>query len=690
MSETIRILFVTANPNLAEQVISSIRTRGSAVRPEQVETQDDLINALENTRHDVVVLIEPGLVLSRDVVDTALRDSGRRIPLVLLTERPEPERVLDYEAGSFAVVDHEQVELASLMAIRAAEQRRLRQRVQRLEASLHESENRCQLLLDNSRDAIAYVHEGMHLYANASWRERFGIEDPDEVDGLPLMDLVTADNRGEMKALLRRFQNGEEGDTARAHFHLQSIDGLPFEADLRLSAASVEGEACTQLQLEASQEDPELAERIDFLSQRDLVTGLYNRQHFLSTIESAQTRAEETEKPFALLTLAVDRFAEIRAKVGMSAADLLLADMGKVIEDHFPEPAIAARLEGEHFGVLAPETRRQEVEERIHSLMQAVTGHVFELNQSSTNCTLSAGAVIADESAPSTEDLLDQAHRALEEAVEAGGGVHRFYHPAEGELTQGQADQQWKLRIQDALDHDRLELRFQPIVHLHGNDRPRYSVFVRLRDADGHLHEPSAFLPAAERTGMAPAVDRWIVKTALGELAGCLKAQPKTQFFLKLGTGSMGDPTVVSWLNDDLHALRIPADNVVVELKEPTVVTNLKPAMKVSRGLVEMHSHLCIDDFGNGLNPFQLLQHLEADHIKLDPSFVEGLAENEENQEAIREYVDAAHAKGKQVIVPHVEDASVLAVLYGLNVNLVQGYFIQSPLAKPTFDFEAT
>lgn len=189
---------------------------------------------------------------------------------------------------------------------------------------------------------------------------------------------------------------------------------------------------------------------------------------------------------------------------------------------------------------------------------------------------------------------------------------------------------------------------------------------------------------------MAPAVDRWIVKTALGELAECLKSAPKTQFFLKLGTGSLGDPTVVNWLNDDLRALRIPADNVVVELKEPTVVTNLKPAMNVSRGLAEMHSHLCVDDFGNGLNPFQLLQHLAADHIKLDPSFVEGLAEDEENQEAIREYVDTAHAKGKQVIVPHVEDASVLAVLYGLNVNLVQGYFIQSPLATPTFDFEAT
>lgn len=690
MNETIRTLFVTSNPNRAEEVISNIRTRGNAIRPEQVSTTDALAEALENRRFDVIVLIEPGLGLTREHIDEALLASGRRTPVVVLTERAEAERLDDYEAGAYAVVDHERNELASILTVRAAEQFQLRQQMARIDTSLQESERRCQLLLDNSRDAIAYVHEGMHIYANASWRERFGIADPEEVDGLPLMDLIAPESRDELKALLRRFQNGEEGEQAHQAFQLQSFDGTPFEANLRLSTASVEGEACTQVLLDSAQEDPELAEKIDYLSQRDLVTGLYNRQHFTGMIETAQTQAAQSEKPFALVTLAVDRFTDIRANVGMSASDLLLADIGKLIEDHFAEPAIAARLDGEHFGILIPDTRRNEVESRIHGLMEAVTGRVFELSNASTNCTLSAGVVIADETAANAEELLAQADRALQEAVEAGGGAHRFFRPAEGEMNQAQADQQWKLRIQDALDHNRLELLYQPIVNLHGADRPRYSVFVRLRDAEGHVHEPDAFLPSAERTDMATPIDRWILKTALQVLAEQLKQDPGTQFFLKLTTGSLGDPSVVSWLHDDLHTLRVPADNVVVELKEPTVVTHLKPSMHVARGLQEMHGHLCIDDFGNGLNPFQLLQHLEADHIKLDPSYVKNLAESDENQQIIREYTEAAHAKGKQVIVPYVEDASVLAVLYSLNVNLVQGYFLQAPMTAPTFDFSST
>ncbi|WP_019625737.1 EAL domain-containing protein [Thioalkalivibrio sp. ALJT] len=687
MNETIRTLFVTNNPNRAEEVISSIRTQGSAIRPEQVTSQDELAEALENRRFDVIVLIEPGLELTREHIDQALHTAGRRTPLVILSARPESERLEDYAAGVHAVVDHELHELAGILTVRAAEQFHLRQRLARMDAALQESERRCQLLLDNSRDAIAYVHEGMHIYANATWRERFGIADPEDVEGLPLMDLVAPESRDELKALLRRFQNGEEGGQAHQVFQLQSFDGTPFEASLRLSTASVEGEACTQVLLDASREAPELAEKIDYLSQRDLITGLYNRQYFTGMIESLQHQAGQTEKPFALITMAVDHFTDIRARVGMSASDLLLADIGTLIESHFPEPAIAARLEADHFGVLVPDTRRHDVESRIHDLITAVTDHVFELSRASTNCTLSIGIVIADETAVDGEALVSQADRALQQAVEAGGGVHRFFRPAEGEMSQGQLDQQWKLRIQEALDHDRLQLLYQAIVNLRGNDRPRYSVFVRLRDSEGHTHEPEAFLPSAERTGMAHPIDRWILRTALGELAQQLQQEPGTQFFIKLTNGSLGDPSVLTWLHDDLHALRIPADNVVIELKEPTVVTHLKPAVRVAGGLQEMHGHLCIDDFGNGLNPFQLLQHLEADYIKLDPSYVKDLAENEENQRLIHEHIETAHARGKQVIVPYVEDASALAVLYSLNANLVQGYFLQAPMPTPDFDF---
>lgn len=690
MNETIRTLFVTSNPNRAEEVISRIRTRGHAIRPEQVADTDALTTALENRRFDVIVLIEPGLDLARASVEEALRATGRRTPIVVMTERPEAERMEDYEAGAWAVVDHALDELAGILTVRAATQFQLRQRLARMEAALQESERRCQLLLDNSRDAIAYVHEGMHLYANASWRERFGIDDPDDIDGLPLMDLVAPASRDDLKTLLRNFQSGEEGEQAQQSFDLQALDGTPFEASLRLSTASVDGEPCTQLLLDSSREDPALAEKIDYLSQRDLVTGLYNRQHFTSLIEAAESQAAKSEKPFALVTLAVDRFAETRAQVGMSATDLLLADIGTLVEDHFPEPAVAARLEAEHFALLLPDTRRDEVERKVRDLMDAITEKVFELGNASTNCTLSAGSVIADDTAVHSEELLAQASRALQEAIEAGGDTHRFFHPEEGEMTQAQIDQQWQGLIQEALEQDRMELLYQPIVNLHGADRPRYSVFVRLRDADGHVHEPQAFLPSAERIGMATPIDRWILRNALQVLEEQLKQNLDTQFFLKLTVGSIGHPSVVNWLHDDLHAHRIPADNVVVELKEPTVITHLKPAMHVARGLKEMHGHLCIDDFGNGLNPLQLLQHLEADHIKLDPSYVADLADNEETQQLVRQHAEAAHAKGKQVIVPHVEDASVLAVLYTLNVNLVQGYFLQAPMPSPDFDFSST
>jgi EAL domain-containing protein (putative c-di-GMP-specific phosphodiesterase class I) len=270
---------------------------------------------------------------------------------------------------------------------------------------------------------------------------------------------------------------------------------------------------------------------------------------------------------------------------------------------------------------------------------------------------------------------------------QAGGNGYAFQHLLSDTHARAESDQQWKARIEDAMAHQRLRLLYQPVVNLHGGDFPRFNVFMRVAGPDGDLYDPSDFLPAAERTGMAARIDRWIISHAIQALANRLKADPKTTFFLKLTRGSLLDGSVVVWLQEFLHKQRVPASRVVVEIKEATVITNLKSAISTARGLKAMNASLCIDDFGNGLNPFHILRHVDADYIKLDGAFVRDLVNNESSQKAIRHFTEGGHAKGKQIIVPMVEDAATLAVLFSLNVNLVQGYFVHPPSEQMDFDF---
>lgn len=161
----------------------------------------------------------------------------------------------------------------------------------------------------------------------------------------------------------------------------------------------------------------------------------------------------------------------------------------------------------------------------------------------------------------------------------------------------------------------------------------------------------------------------------------------KDAFFLKLTRGSLIDGSVVLWLQEFLHRNRIPSGNVVVEIKEATIVTNLQAASSAARGLKAIGAQLCIDDFGNGLNPFHILRRIDADYIKLEGTLVRNLVRDEGSRDAIRRFTEGGHAKGKQIIVPLVEDAATLAVLYELGVNLVQSYFVHPPGEQLDLDF---
>jgi multidomain signaling protein FimX len=692
MDNLLRLIIIEPDLNDAEMMISSLQTAGFAVRPERAEDEEELLEKLQKHAPDLILCtLAPESGLTLEQVMAGIEQVGRHVPVIAVSASGDHDVAETLQAGANDLVRKDRIDHLKLVVRRAFEAQQQWRRLKSAESSLREAERRCKTLLDSSRDAIAYVHEGMHIYANQSYLDLFGYTDPEDLEGMPIMDMVGSEDQATMKEFLRTYDHTQDGDgdASSVEIRLNGPGGEPFAAQMEFTPASIDGEPCTQVLIRSQANTKELEKQLSYLSQRDLVTGLYNRQYFMERLGTTIGQATQGKEHASLVELRIDNFPEIRDLVGVAGSDLVLGDVAKILENHAGAEEVVARFDGETFAFLTPRHNSEDAKSYLEGILADIAGHICEVDGRSVTCTASAGVVRVDENAPDPNELLSRAARACDEAAGGDGNRVQIYRPRQGEMTQRQQDEIWVGRISEAVTAGRLRLLYQPIVSLHGESGEHYEVFMRLLDEEGQEVAPAEFLPSAERTDMAKVLDRWVISNALKELARHRKEGHETTFFINLTAGALQDPGMLPWIVERLKEHRVPAQCVVFEMKEATAVNHLKQAKEFVKGLKAVHCRFALEDFGVGLNPFQLMQHIQADFLKIDRSFMEKLSSSEENQETIRGITDSAHGINKLVIASHVEDATGLSILWGIGVNYIQGNFLQAPSEKMDYDFSA-
>jgi len=735
MINSISILFVTRDPDLAGQIIGRIRYRGHAVRPKQAGNLRDLGRLLQSHRFDAAVLIDGGLDIGLAEVSEALHRAGRQTPVVLVSDHGQEQSLRAIDSGVFAVIDRQSDDLAAVMTLRAVEHLNKGREVTHLRTLLREADRRYLLMLDTSRYPIACFHEGAATYANETWRDFFEMDLSESLDGLMLNDLVVPEQQEDLGHILSELRNQPENVETCETLTVRTRQGRSFDADLLLTSAVINGEPSIVVHVSVAGDDAALQGpggvampppaglgRLeqpggtgDATRAADETGGSRNpperrgagpssstkaspaqpsapprpddaasERNFLLDVDAMLAETARSGHTLGLLVFVPDALQSGGGAGSEIAGNVLLEFLGA----RFPPPAKAVRLrEGQH-GVLLPNPRHDELEREIGAaLKESARLKLPVTDGSEIPGTLSCGVVLADDSGPEPSELLKQAREALAGARSAGGNRHLFHSRQNTAGGNPQEDEMWKSRIEQAVRDDRLRLLYQPIVNLHGEDVPRYNVFLRLIGEDGAVHEPEEFLPAAERTGAAAPLDRWVVQQATSVLAEQLKRDDRTTFFLKLGLGSLDGKPVVDWMRDSLDRHQVPAKNVVVEFREATLLTQPDNAASVAKGLQELGAGLCIGDFGNGLDPFQILKQVDAAYIRLDGAFVSRLTQDPDTQQTVRELTRRAREMDRQVIMPMVEDADTLTALFSMDVSLVQGYFVQPPGEQLDFDF---
>ena len=684
----LRLLVVGDAPDEAEQLSSLIRAAGHAPRTERVETPEELADALDRRQFDILVHMLNALDTTLEQSAAAVNERGSLMPIIAVGN-DDWSTAGAMRAGAVDRSTTADTEHLRRVLIRELGNVRARRQARDLESAYRESEQRARALMATSRDAIAYIHAGMHVLANDAYLERFGYQAFEELEGTPMMDMVDAGDRDKLKEFLRSFTASEEA-VGELELTLRQQDGSTFAAQVEFSRASIEGEACSQIIIRDPGNTEELERQLDMLSRRESLTGLYNRQYFMQLLEQALGEAEKEQRDAALVLLQIDEFDELRKNVGVLGADSVIASIGGALAHAVGTEERLARVEGPTYALLTEMEGTADLEEFVAGVREQIKDHICEVDDRSITVTVSAGMARIDGGTTDPNEAHVRAERALSEARRKGANSQHLYTPKPGEMSQKELDKQWAETIRHTLENDRLRLLYQPIVSLTDDATPRYQVQVEVLDDqdqpldDQRTHEMFA---AAERTGMARGLDRWVIQHALNRLKVAQAQSPDTVFYIPLSGHAFDDAGLFRWINDCIRQIRINAAGIVFEADAGAAAYRMKKASAFSRAIHKIGCSLCLSNFGHGNEPFLLLRHVDADVLRIGTEFMERLDGNPQNQDALRELASEARSQGKMTICPGVADASTMTVIFSLGPDLIQGAFLQPPMRDLSYDF---
>ena len=680
--KTIRLLILEDSQNEAERLVSLFRNAGQATRVHRITSSEDLTDALLQT-WDLLISAPSSENLDPSEAIGAIRRQAKDIPVIQLIDGNDVGAITEAltlgAQGALPQGEDEWLILVANRELANLEERRSRRSA---EVALREAEKRCHLLLESSVDAIAYVHDGMHIYANRAYLELFGYEDVDELEGMPMIDLIASCDQGDFKGFLKNYQT-LQGTSELVCGGIRT-DGSGFKARMSFSPASYDGEPCIQVVIRAESDNAEL-EKLREISSQDTVTGLHNRNHFLELLDTAVERAVNAGQGASLAYIRVDRFASLQADLGLGDSDRLLAELANLLRGHFPATAQLARFGDDAFAALLSDVTAQQCEQQLKDLLHKVEGHLFEIAGRTVQTTLSIGVAALDEQTAKARDVIDRAHRCAEDIAD-GNGLN-IYNPAD-ELAAAASRGDVLAMLQQALEQNSFRLLFQPIISLRGDSQEHYEVLLRLVDPQGVEVPPGEFLEVAKQAGLAARIDRWVLLNSIKLLAEHRSKGHGTHLFLHLSSASLQDAGLLPWLGAALKASRLPPDALVFQLNEGDAVAYLKQAKVLMQGLNTLGCRTALSQFGCALNPLNTLKHLNVEFIKIDGSYTQDLTRPEQ-QEALKQLLASLHEQNKLSIVPFVDSATVLATLWQAGVGYIQGQYLQGPSQSMDYNFSS-
>jgi diguanylate cyclase (GGDEF)-like protein/PAS domain S-box-containing protein len=425
-------------------------------------------------------------------------------------------------------------------------------------------------------------------------------------------------------------------------------------------------------------------QRLAHLADHDVLTGLPNRRRFDAALAEHLDLCARSGPRGALLLLDLDHFKEVNDTRGHDAGDELIVSTAVVLRGSLREGDLVARLGGDEFAILLPDADRRGAERVAEVVVERVRVNSRTLEGVNRRVTASIGVVTFAAANERAEDVLALADMLMYDAKDAGRDGFAVVDDSRSVQPRSGARMAWKARIEAALENDHFELYLQPLLHLDTGRVTGAEALIRLVDRDVPV-SPGAFIGVAERAGLLPAVNDWVVRQGVQVLQRLLEVDPAMRLSVNLSAHSIGDPAIALTLERSLRDLGVDPSHLTVEVTETAAVADVVAARRFAEPLRALGVQFALDDFGAGYGSVYYLKHLSFDTIKIDGEFVKGAADSAVDRAILRSVIGIARALGKSTIAEFVTDEGALSVVRQLGVDYAQGYLIGEPVPFDQF-----
>jgi len=686
------MLILDPSSNDAEQTINILRNSGHAVRATQIKTEGDLEQALEQQTWDIFVARDNLEKPSAEQCLKIVQHYGRNISFIMTTDSYSVDRTVDaIRLGMKDVVPEDNDEYFKLVVERELANIEDRRKVLIADNALRETDKRNELLLDSSRDAIAYVIDGMHIYVNHAYQELFGYDDADDLECMPIMDLMDPSNHQEFKNYIKSHSKGEQAED----FTFKGVNAKEgsFEAFLSMTDSEYDGEKCTQIYIKTTTaSDEDLAKKLKELSAQDRLTGLYNLEYFIEAVSNSIIKATSENQLAAVLYLELDNFDQIKDDHGRTNGDLYLKEVGHWLEKNVPEGSILARIGDSTFTFLTSITKPDEAEEIAEQMCNQFAEHLFEIASQTIKDTLSIGVSPVQETSPDAEKVLSNAHFAAASVQSKGGSGIRIHDNALDSL-ENRDDAQTDMEIQDAWDSDKIHVSYVPLVKLQGTQKQMYHARLTIDNDQGQTKGIEDVYNIGLRTSTALKLDNWLMNEAFPVFSLYLTSQPDCKLKIQLSAASLLDNNLVPNLVALLKQYNLPYDAIIFEFKEDDAVAYLKRVIQAIVLMGEEGLITALSGFGSSLDSQTVVNSIHAkgfSWISIDSALMESFIASHETQEKVQELITFAKVNELTTIAPGITDPSFLATIWPMNIDHIHGEYIGSGHDSLDFNFSDT
>ncbi|MGE9764134.1 EAL domain-containing protein [Pseudomonas sp. PDM20] len=566
--------------------------------------------------------------------------------------------------------------------------RKLLHQQRAFESALDTERERAQTTLAAIGDGVVSLDEHECIaYFNPAAERLIGWDNSMAV-GLPLRSLLRVldeNSQAEGLPLVGQILRGEVDGGSETSKLIQRLDGTSVAVTLVATPIHADGRVVgVVLVLHDMTRERQYMASLSWQATHDALTGLTNRREFEFRLKQALESSADSHDQHSLMYLDLDQFKLVNDTCGHAAGDELLRQVCSVLQQCLRDGDTLARLGGDEFGILlenCPPDMAVQISERIRLTVQALH---FMWEGRGFNITVSIGVVHISAMLVSVEEALRCADMACYMAKEKGRNRAQVFRPDDTELSNRVGEMAWVQRIRLGLEEERFCLYAQSIFPV--DDRvmegAHVELLLRLNDECGRLVAPINFIPAAERYGLMPDIDRWVVENAFRTLAERNAEggyEPIHTCAINLSGATIGDETFLDFLRDVQPRYGIEPASVCFEITETSAIANLVNATRFIQELKALGYRFSLDDFCAGMSSFVYLKHLPVDYLKIDGSFIKDMLEDPIDRAMVQVINQIGHVMGKRTVAEFVETQEILEVLREIGIDYAQGYGLARP-----------